>query len=127
VKRRWKKVKPVQSLAHLLYLERRESTVDNEKITVPRKKIEEFCRRWKIAELALFGSALREDFRPDSGVDILVSFGKDADWDLFDWVNMIEELKGIFGREVDLVEKTSLRNPFRRHFILNTQKVIYAT
>ena len=101
--------------------------MDNEKITVPRKKIEEFCRRWKIAELALFGSALREDFRPDSGVDILVSFGKDADWDLFDWVNMIEELKGIFGREVDLVEKTSLRNPFRRHFILNTQKVIYAT
>jgi uncharacterized protein len=127
VKRKWKKVKPVQSLAHLLYLERRESTVDNEKITVPRKKIEEFCRRWKIAEFALFGSVLREDFGPDSDVDVLVSFAKDADWDLFDWVNMIEELRGIFGREVDLVEKTSLRNPFRRHYILNTQKVIYAT
>jgi predicted nucleotidyltransferase len=108
-------------------LGRRESAVDKEQITVPRMKIEEFCRRWKIAEFALFGSALREDFRPDSDVDILVSFGKDADWDLFDWVTMIEELKGIFGREVDLVEKTSLRNPFRRHYILNTQKVIYAT
>ncbi len=101
--------------------------MNNERITVPRMKIEEFCHRWKIAEFALFGSALREDFRPDSDVDILVSFEKGADWDLFDWVNMIEELKGIFGREVDLVEKTSLRNPFRRHYILNTQKVIYAS
>jgi len=100
--------------------------VDNERIAVPKEKIEEFCRRWKIVEFALFGSALREDFRPDSDVDVLVSSGKDADWDLFDWVNMIEELKGIFGREVDLVEKTSLRNPFRRHYILNSQKVIYA-
>ena len=100
--------------------------MDNERIAVPKEKIEEFCRRWKIVEFALFGSALREDFRPDSDVDVLVSSGKDADWDLFDWVNMIEELKGIFGREVDLVEKTSLRNPFRRHYILNSQKVIYA-
>ena len=98
----------------------------NEKIGIPEEKIVKFCRRWKIAELALFGSALRDDFRPDSDVDILVSFGNDADWDLFDWVDMIEELKGIFGRDVDLVEKTSLRNPFRRHYILNTQKVIYA-
>jgi predicted nucleotidyltransferase len=101
--------------------------VDNERTMVPRDKIGEFCQRWKIAEFALFGSVLREDFRPDSDVDILVSFRKDADWDLFDWVNMIEELKGIFGREVDLVEKSALRNPFRRHYILNTQKVIYAT
>jgi len=101
--------------------------VANEGIMFPIEKIEEFCHRWKIAEFALFGSALREDFRSDSDVDILVSFGEDADWDLFDWVNMIEELKGIFGREVDLVEKTTLRNPFRRHYILNNQKVIYAT
>jgi uncharacterized protein len=101
--------------------------VDQERITVPREKIEAFCHRWKIAELALFGSSLRGDFRSDSDVDILVSFAKDADWDLFDWVNMIEELKGIFGREVDLVEKTALRNPFRRHYILNNQRVIYAT
>lgn len=99
----------------------------NESIMLPMEKVEEFCHRWKIAEFALFGSALREDFRSDSDVDILVSFGEDADWDLFDWVNMIEELKGIFGREVDLVEKTTLRNPFRRHYILNNQKVIYAT
>jgi hypothetical protein len=114
-------------MADLLYLDQRKTAVDHEKITVPREKIEEFCHRWKIAEFALFGSALREDFRPDSDVDILVSFSEDAGWDLFDWVNMIEELKGIFGREVDLVEKSALRNPFRRHYILSTQKVIYAT
>jgi len=100
--------------------------VGNERIEVPQEKIAEFCRRRKIVELALFGSALREDFRSESDIDILVSFGKDADWDLFDWVDMIEELKGIFGRDVDLVERTTLRNPFRRHYILNTQKVIYA-
>jgi uncharacterized protein len=107
--------------------DRRKAAVDNVRIAVQREKIEAFCRRWKIAELSLFGSALREDFRSDSDVDILVSFAEDADWDLFDWVNMIEELKVIFGREVDLVEKTSLRNPFRRHYILNNPKVIYAT
>ena len=114
-------------MANQLYLGRRKAAVDNVRIAVPREKVEAFCRRWKIAELSLFGSALREDFRSDSDIDILVSFAEDADWDLFDWVNMIEELKVIFGREVDLVEKTSLRNPFRRHYILNNQKVIYAT
>ncbi len=101
--------------------------MENEKIKVPKDQIEEFCRRWKIAEFSLFGSVLREDFRSDSDIDVLVSFAEGADWDLFDWVDMIEELKSIFGREVDLVEKSALRNPFRRHYILRTQKVIYAT
>ena len=68
--------------------------MDKEGITVLTEKIEEFCHRWKVAEFALFGSVLREDFRSDSDIDILVSFEKGADWDLFDWVNMIEELKG---------------------------------
>jgi predicted nucleotidyltransferase len=99
----------------------------NNKIKVPKDKIADFCRRWKVAELALFGSALRQDFSPDSDVDILVNFTRDADWDLFDWVNMINELKEIFGHEVDLVEKPALRNPFRRHAILTTREVIYAT
>jgi hypothetical protein len=98
----------------------------NNKIVIPKDKIEDFCRRWKVVEFALFGSALREDFRPDSDVDVLVSFAEDADWDLYDWVNMIEELKEIFGREVDLTEKTTIRNPFRRHAILTTKEVIYA-
>ncbi len=98
----------------------------NNKIVIPKDKIENFCRRWKVGEFALFGSVLRGDFHPDSDVDILVSFAEDADWDLYDWINMIEELKEIFGREVDLVEKTALRNPFRRYGILTTREVIYA-
>lgn len=85
-----------------------------------------FCQRWRIRELSLFGSALREDFRPDSDLDFLVSFDPDATWDLFDLVTMKDELKEQYGREVDLVEKEALRNPWRRYEILRTREVIYA-
>jgi predicted nucleotidyltransferase len=96
------------------------------KIPIPLKQIEDFCRRWKIAEFSLFGSVLRDDILPESDIDVLISFEPDIPWSLFDWVDMIEELKSIFGREVDLVEKSGLRNPFRRQEILSTRKVIYA-
>mgnify|MGYP000999614762 CR=1 FL=1 len=89
-------------------------------------KIRSFCRNWKVRELALFGSALRSDYRPDSDVDILVSFFEDARWSLFDLVDMADELAVLFGRPVDLVEKEALRNPFRRESILSTRKIIYA-
>src|SRR4029434_7149132 len=95
-------------------------------IPFPTDQIAAFCQKWKITELAVFGSVLRDDFRPDSDVDILVSFTDDAHWSLYDWVDMQEELKGMFGRDVDLVEKKSLHNPFRRHAILTTKQVIYA-
>ncbi len=97
------------------------------KLQLPKKKITEFCHRWQITELALFGSVLRNDFRPDSDVDVLVSFAPDAEWNLFDLVKMQEELETLFQRQVDLVEKAGLRNPFRRHEILQTCQVIYAT
>jgi len=96
------------------------------KIDVPADKIAEFCRKWKITELALFGSVVREDFRPDSDVDVLVTFAPDAPWSLLDWADMTDDLKAIFGREVDLVEEAGLRNPFRRHAILTSKQVIYA-
>jgi predicted nucleotidyltransferase len=95
-------------------------------IPFPVDQIAAFCQKWKITELAVFGSVLRNDFRPDSDVDILVSFAADAHWSLYDWVDMQEELKGMIGREVDLVEKKGLHNPFRRHAILTTKQVIYA-
>lgn len=95
-------------------------------IDIPTSRIEDFCRKWMVCEFSLFGSVLREDFRPDSDVDVLIVLADDAPWDLFDWVDMIEELKVIFGREVDLVEKTAIRNPFRRRHILANHKVIYA-
>jgi len=94
---------------------------------IPREPIEAFCRRWKVTEFSLFGSALRGDFGPQSDVDVLVRFDKDAGWSLFDLVDMQDELKAIFGREVHLVEVEGLHNPFRRAEILRTREVIYAS
>ena len=94
---------------------------------IPREPIEAFCRRWKVTEFSLFGSALRDDFGPQSDVDVLVRFEKDAGWSLFDLVDMQDELKAIFGREVHLVEAEALRNPFRRDEIMRTREVLYAS
>ena len=96
------------------------------RIAFDEAKIAEFCRKWRIAEFALFGSVLRDDFRPDSDVDVLVSFHPDAPWSLFDFVDMQEELKVLFGRDVNLVEAEGLRNPFRRRSILRSKEVIHA-
>jgi len=96
------------------------------KLDIDREKIAAFCCKWKITELALFGSVLREDFGPDSDVDVLVTFAEDAPWSLFEFVDMQDELKAIFGRDVDLVEKPAVRNPFRRRHILRNNEVIYA-
>jgi hypothetical protein len=98
----------------------------NPKIKIDTIKIADFCRKWKIVELSLFGSILRDEFRPDSDVDVMISLAADAPWSLFEWVEMIEELREIFGRDVDLVEKSGLRNPFRRKEILENRQVIYA-
>ena len=94
--------------------------------TLPREQIAAMCRKWKVREMALFGSVLRPDFRPESDVDVLVAFEEDAPWSLWDLFDMREELREIFGREVDLVEQRSLDNPFRRRSILRTKQVIYA-
>jgi len=96
------------------------------RITLTQRKIEDFCLKWKISEMALFGSVLTDEFRSDSDIDVLVSFKDDAGWGLFDFVDMIDELKAVFGRKVDLVEKDSLRNPYRRKTILAGNEVIYA-
>ena len=95
-------------------------------INLPMKQIEDFCRKWKIKEFALFGSVLREDFRPDSDIDVLVTFEKGGGITFDNRVEMLDGLAAIFGREVDLVEKKAIRNPFRRHEILTTKEVLYA-
>ena len=95
-------------------------------LRVPAEKIEALCRKWKVVEMALFGSVLREDFRPDSDVDVLVTFAPDDGWSLWDLIDMRDELREIFGRQIDLVEERSLVNPFRRRSILRTKQVIYA-
>ena len=93
---------------------------------IPDEVIRRFCRKWKIAELALFGSVLRGDFRADSDIDVLATFDSDAKWSVFDHARMREELSTLLGREADVVETTGLRNPFRRQEILATRRVIYA-
>ncbi len=95
---------------------------------LPNDVIRSFSRRWKITELALFGSALRDDFGPDSDVDVLVDFEPDARWTLFDFMNMREELEKIFGRKVDLLTRRAVEmslNQRRKKAILSTARVIY--
>ena len=96
------------------------------KIHIAPEKIAAFCRKWKITEFAVFGSVLREDFRSDSDVDVLVSFEQNAGGSLMDIVAMKDELKLVVGREVDLVEEGAVRNPFRRHSIMTNREVLYA-
>ena len=103
--------------------------MNKQKVSIPHKKIADFCQRWKVVEFSLFGSALREDFRPDSDIDVLVTFAPNTRASLFDLVDMEEELKNVFGRDVDLVEKESIlrsENYIRRKNILENTKVIYA-
>ncbi|HEY0557044.1 MAG TPA: nucleotidyltransferase domain-containing protein [Thermoanaerobaculia bacterium] len=93
----------------------------------PAGRLEEFCRRWKITELSLFGSALRDDFRADSDIDLLACFAPDAEWSLLDHARMEKELKEMLGREVDLVCRTTVEaspNWIRRREILNTGEEI---
>jgi predicted nucleotidyltransferase len=96
------------------------------RIAVDHEKIAEFCRRWKVTEFSLFGSVLREDFRPDSDVDVLVVFSPDARRSIEDFEEMEGELETLFGRKVDIVQKNLVRNPFRRHHILTNRQILYA-
>lgn len=94
-------------------------------IDIPIETIQAFCARWKLREFALFGSVLSRDFNDASDIDVLVDFHDDADWSLFDWIAMGEELERIFGRKVDLVAKDGLRNPYRRAAILGSREILY--
>ena len=101
----------------------------NANLTFDREAIAAFCRKWKIKELALFGSVLGDDFRPDSDVDVLVTFHSDAGWGLFDHVQMQDELSETFGRTVDLVTRRSVEareNWIRRDAILTSAESLYA-
>jgi predicted nucleotidyltransferase len=100
----------------------------NGHITIPKDKIEAFCREHHISSLALFGSVLREDFRPESDVDILVEFEQGNEPDLFGLVELQEKLSGIIGHKVDLVERRAVEkseNYIRRRHILESAETIY--
>jgi predicted nucleotidyltransferase len=91
--------------------------------------LEAWCRRWEVSELAFFGSVLRDDFRTDSDVDVLIQFSEISQWSLLDHIAMEEELAAFFGRKVDLVSRRAVessRNPIRRQHILESALVVYA-
>jgi hypothetical protein len=100
--------------------------VPRKKLRIPRKRIADFCQRWSITEFSLFGSVLRDDFRRDSDIDVLVSIDPKAPIGLLELVDMQLELEKMFKRPVDLVEKEGLINPSRRREILRTAEVVYA-
>lgn len=90
-------------------------------------KKSEFCKKWKVKEFALFGSVLRDDFKPDSDIDVLVDFEQDSGRTMFDLVDMIDELKNIFERNVDLLTRKTVersRNYIRRKEILSSAEVV---
>jgi predicted nucleotidyltransferase len=99
------------------------------RIAIDRKKLAEFCREWHVTELSLFGSVLREDFGPQSDVDVLVSFDHGAPPSLLDLLTMEERLEALFGRRVDLLTRRSVEaseNYIRRKAILDSAETIYA-
>ncbi|MFA6186254.1 MAG: nucleotidyltransferase family protein [Phycisphaerae bacterium] len=96
---------------------------------VPEEKIADFCRKWKVQQLSVFGSAVSGKLRPDSDIDLLVSFAPAADWSMFDHYRMEDELTGIFAREVDLISRQAIEensNWICRREIFDNAKVIYA-
>jgi len=97
----------------------------SERLNVSYSDIEDVCQRWKIEEMALFGSVLREDFNEDSDVDVLVVFQEKPGWSLFDLMDLQDELQNLFNRPVDIVQKKELNNPYRRQEILKTHQLVY--
>ena len=93
------------------------------RINVQQEDVHAFCRKWKITEFAFFGSVLRDDFGPDSDVDVLVAFDPSARYSLFYLVHMEDDLRDIFGRDVDLVTRKAVErspNEWRREAILGS-------
>jgi predicted nucleotidyltransferase len=94
-------------------------------IDIPSQEIAAFCRRHRIHQLALFGSVLRDDFGPESDVDVLVEFEPEAGIGYQRFFRLQDELSALFKREVDLFTPDSLK-PFARESAMQSKAVIYA-
>ena len=89
-------------------------SIPNLRMPLPMAQIASFCRRWSIARLEVFGSALRDDFRPDSDLDLVATYAPEARWSLLDRVRMKLELEDMLGREVDLLNRRALEKASSR-------------
>lgn len=85
------------------------------------------CQKWRIAELAVFGSAARGEMRPDSDIDLMVEFEPGSPWSAWGLVDLKRDFEELFGRPIDLVEKGTIRNPYRLKSIERDLRVVYAT
>lgn len=92
----------------------------------PMAKIEEFCRKYDVAEFSVFGSILREDFGTESDVDVMLEFLPGAGFTFENTADIQDDLEAIFGRSVDVIEKGRIRNPIRRRGIMESYRVVYA-
>jgi hypothetical protein len=100
----------------------------NGRFEIPDAAIAEFCRKWRVTEFALFGSVLTDEFRPDSDVDVLLTFEEDAPWSLWDIIDLQGELEAIIGRKVDIAERPAVErseNYIRRRSILKSARTVY--
>ena len=94
-----------------------------------REQIIAWCVKWQVAQLSVFGSALRDDFGPHSDIDFMVTFAPQAQWSVFSLNHMEDELAVIVGRPVDLIEKSAIEqspNYIRRNSILSSAELVYA-
>jgi uncharacterized protein len=101
-------------------------TVYQRRLGISTESLVEFCRRHRLCELSIFGSVLRDDFRPDSDIDVLIELEPGQTMTIERFMEIHDALEAMFGRAVDLVEKPLLQNPYRRGEILRTREVLYA-
>nr|WP_320160760.1 nucleotidyltransferase domain-containing protein [uncultured Methanoregula sp.] len=102
--------------------------ITNPNIPMPEKAILTFCWKWKIDSFRFYGSIMRDDFRPDSDIDVLVEYRPDAHHSFHDLFEMTEELEHLFGRKVDLADRRSVDaspNYIRRKGILSGKPPVH--
>ena len=96
-------------------------------LELDKERLRDFCRRWKLTEFSLFGSVIRDNFGPESDVDVMVRFADGAPWSLSNWLEMQRELEALFHRHVDLVERNAIENSdnrFRKRDILSSAVIV---
>ena len=90
------------------------------------EEVVRLCKKYRVKELSVFGSSIRDDFKEESDVDFLISYLKEWDNTLLDMVRLKNELSALVNRNTDLIEKEAIQNPIRKKIILSTAEVIYA-
>lgn len=99
------------------------------RLNISDEELGEFCRKWKIVRLEVFGSALRDDFDPaKSDIDLLVTYAAEASWDLRDELAMQEEFEALVGRPADLPTRSEverMQNWIRRRRILGSAQLLF--